>query len=471
MPDVNRFVFSQGHSGGVGMNVSFFQELLSRISDRGRQILDLSSLIGAGGEETFESMCRALVSSRGEASGVALARRILDYYKNADDEEKDAIFSFLATGFAPDPGAIQAAAKQYLENASPLALDHLALSVESKRQELLRRLNLAPGGTAALVRMREDLLPRLHPDLAPVDRDFVHLFNSWFNRGFLVLVRIAWSTPASILEKIIAYEAVHEIKGWEDLRRRLDPHDRRCFAFFHPALVDEPLIFVEVALGNEIPGSIQTLLESDGGPENADPEPAVAVFYSISNCQKGLRGISFGNFLIKQVVEDLTKELPSLRTFVTLSPVPAFKSWFYRAFDSGGLPYLTEPQKRQIEKMRSEGWSEDEEVQDELGPAISAAAAHYFLLAKDRSGKPLDPVARFHLGNGARLERINWLGDTSEKGVQQALSLMVNYRYDLRDIERNHEAYVNNGTVTASKSVRSLLLLPEKARALVPAQE
>jgi malonyl-CoA decarboxylase len=454
------------------MEVSFFQELLSKISERGRQILDISSLIGAEEQDTFQSQCRALLSSRGEASGVALARRILDRYRDATDEEKDAIFSFLASQFVPDTAAIEKAAKAYVQEPSPQTLEQLTESVESPRQELLRRLNLAPGGTAALVHMREDLLARLkdNPALGAFDRDFIHLFSAWFNRGFLVLARMSWSSPASILEKLIHYEAVHEIQGWDDLRRRLDPHDRRCFAFFHPALNDDPLIFVAVALGNEIPGSIQTVLESHGGPENAEPEPEVAVFYSISNCQEGLRGISFGNFLIKQVVEDLTKELPSLRTFVTLSPVPGFRSWLFRAIDGKELPYLTDVQKAGLQKLRSEGWIADEAGQDALQPAILAAAAHYFLLAKDRSGRPLDPVARFHLGNGARLERINWLGDTSGKGVRQALSLMVNYRYDLRDIERNHEAYVNQGSVIASKTVRSLLLAPEKARALVPAQ-
>jgi malonyl-CoA decarboxylase len=453
------------------MNVTFFQEILSKIADRGRQILDLSALMGSGGEESFESLCQALVSSRGEASGTALARRILHRYEETSPAGKDAIFAFLASRFVPDATEIEKAAKNYLQDPGMETLERLAISVESPRQELLRRLNLAPGGTAKLVRMREDLLARLNTTLNAVDRDFVHLFSSWFNRGFLVLARISWSSPASILEKIIDYEAVHEIKGWDDLRRRLDPHDRRCFAFFHPALVDEPLIFVEVALGNDMPASIHTLLESDGGAENADPEPTVAVFYSISNCQEGLRGISFGSFLIKQVVEDLTKELPSLKTFVTLSPAPAFRSWLFRAFANGELPYLNEAQVKQLEKLRNEGWSQEEAEQDALRPTVLAAAAHYFLLAKDRAGRPLDPVARFHLGNGARLERINWLGDTSEKGVRQALSLMVNYRYDLRDIERNHEAYVNQSSVIASKPVRLLLLAPEKARALVPAQE
>src|ERR1700730_2017492 len=212
------------------MEVSFFQEILSKISDRGRQILDLSSYIGSGSGESLEDLCKALVSSRGEASGVALARSVLSHYRDATDEERDTFFAFLATHFIPVEANVERAAKAYLEVPSQQALDKLIESLDSPRQQLLRRLNLAPGGTGALVRMREDLLARLkdNPALMPIDRDFIHLFNSWFNRGFLVLSRISWSSPASILEKIIAYEAVHEIKGWDDLRRRLDPNDRRC---------------------------------------------------------------------------------------------------------------------------------------------------------------------------------------------------------------------------------------------------
>lgn len=455
------------------MEVSFFYEVLAKISERGRQILDLSSRIGAGGQESFESLCHALVSSRGEASGVALARRALDLYMAAGPDRKDAIFANLTMQFIPHKDDVEKAARDYIASPGPVTLDKLAQVVEPPRQELLRRINLAPGGTAGLVRMRQDLLARLkdNPALAPIDRDFTHLFSSWFNRGFLVLAHISWSSPASILEKIIAYEAVHEIQGWDDLRRRLDPRDRRCFAFFHPSLVDEPLIFVEVALSGSIPSSIQTLLGADAGAKSDGAAPSVAVFYSISNCQEGLRGISFGHFLIKQVAEDLAKELPSLKTFVTLSPLPGFRTWLYRALDSGEMPYLSEAQKMQLAEARELRASGEVAKLQGLKPAVMAAAAHYLLMAKDASNRPLDPVARFHLGNGARLERINWLGDTSEKGVRQALSLMVNYRYDLRDIERNHEAYVNQGSVIASKPVRSLLLAPEKARALVPAQE
>jgi malonyl-CoA decarboxylase len=454
------------------MDVSFFQEILAKISDQGRRILDLSSLTAVDDSGSLQELCQALVSSRGEASGVALASHILDLYRQAANTERDYFFSFLARHFIPDASKVQIAAAEYVRNPGREALESLMECVESPRQELFRRLNLAPGGTAALVRMRADLLKSLrqNPELASVDRDFIHLFSSWFNRGFLVLARLSWSSPASILEKIIAYEAVHKIDGWDDLRRRLDPRDRRCFAFFHPALVDDPLIFVEVALGSGIPASIRTLLNSGDAAGNAAIEPSAAIFYSISNCQEGLRGISFGNFLIKQVVEDLSRDIPSLRVFVTLSPLPGFRTWLCKALDAKELDYLTETQIVRLARLAFEGWRE-QDAQGETEPAMLAAAAHYLLLARDAGGKPLDPVARFHLGNGARLERINWLADTSDKGVQQSLSLMVNYRYDLKDIERNHEAYVNRGEIAASKSVRAYLPAPAKSRALFPAQE
>lgn len=450
------------------MNVSFFQELLGRISDRGRQLLDLS-FIGSSDPETVEDLCKALISTRGEASGVAIARQILHHYDSFDEDEKTEFLRFLANEFVHHEDEIKAAARAYIEAPSLATLTRLSEMVEPPLQEFLRRLNRAPGATPQLVRMREDLLERAKSDrtLAQADLNFIHLFSSWFNRGFLVLAKIDWSTSASILEKIIKYEAVHEIKGWDDLRRRLDPNDRRCFAFFHPALVDDPLIFVEVALEDDIPGSIQALLESDGRPRVEDAPPTTAVFYSISNCQAGLKGISFGNFLIKQVVEDLAREIPSLRTFVTLSPVPGFRSWLFRALEGGQLSYLSEDQRALLHRLKETGWADDEKTQDEARPIVRAAAAHYFLIEKDRNGRPIDAVARFHLGNGARLERINWLGDVSEKGIHQSFSLMVNYRYDLRDIERNHEAYVNSGAVAASKAVRGLLMTSSKA--LVPA--
>jgi len=449
------------------MNTSFFQELLSGIAERGRQLIDLS-IGGHSHTDSIEELARALMSSRGEAAGVALARRILNAYAALPREKRLEFFQFLNTAFAPDPQRVRAAAEHYIDAPGEQALQELTKSVEPPMWEFLRRLNMAPGATAEIVAMRTDLLDFLkdHPDLQPVDTSFVHLLTSWFNRGFLVLQRIDWSTPANILDKIIQYEAVHQIKDWSDLRRRLDPRDRRCYAFFHPSLIDEPLIFVQIALTSEIPGSIQELLSEESKMAGAR-EPSTAVFYSISNCQKGLSGISFGNFLIKQVVADLEKEMPSLRTFVTLSPLPGFRRWLERARESHDLDYLNEQQRAALDIADNDHWWSDEDSAERLRPVLMAACAHYLLLAKNASGLPADPVARFHLGNGARLERINWLGDVSEKGLRESYGLMVNYQYVLKDIERNHEALVNQGVIAASKAARGLLLTSESSKALV----
>ncbi|HEU0084305.1 MAG TPA: malonyl-CoA decarboxylase family protein, partial [Bradyrhizobium sp.] len=283
-------------------------------------------------------------------------------------------------------------------------------------------------------------------------RDVVHLLSSWFNRGFLVLRKIDWSTPAIVLEKIIRYEAVHEIRDWNDLRRRIDPVDRRCYGFFHPALVDEPLIFVEVALTETIPGAIAPLLAEDRQPVPIE-RARTAVFYSISNCQRGLGGITFGNFLIKQVVEELRRELPKLENFVTLSPVPGFMQWLKNADD---LP-LNEEDRKLFETLEQPDWVHDPELAAQLRSALEPLAAYYFLKARTAKGRLIDPVARFHLGNGARLERINWLGDVSPKALRESAGIMVNYLYRLEDIEKNHEAYANQGEVAASSAVKRLL--------------
>jgi malonyl-CoA decarboxylase len=287
----------------------------------------------------------------------------------------------------------------------------------------------------------------------------MHLLASWFNRGFLVLRRIDWSMPAIVLEKIIRYEAVHEIHDWNDLRRRIDPIDRRCYGFFHPALADEPLIFVEVALTEALPAAIAPLLAEDRRPvalENA----RTAVFYSISNCQRGLAGISFGNFLIKQVVEELSRELPKLDAFVTLSPVPGFMQWLKKAED---LPVPSED-RALFERLAEPGWQEDSALVEQLRRPIECCAAFYFLKAKRADGRPLDAVARFHLGNGARLERIHYLGDLSAKGLRDSAGLMVNYLYDLDEIEKNHEAFANQGEIAASGAVKKLLRSEAKPR-------
>ena len=456
------------------MNVSFLQELLNTVAEQSRALLP-KALFGAGAEDNVEALARALMSGRGEASGVAIARQLINRLKVASSEERKAFYTFLADELQPDAKAVADAASSYLEGPSEQSLSALQQATESPRREFFRRLNLAQGATAEIVAMRHELLRQgsSDPVAAALDGDLQYLLQTWFNRGFLVLRRIDWQTPAAILEKIIAYEAVHEIKGWDDLRRRLDPHDRRCFAFFHPALVDEPLIFVEVALMSSIPGAIAPVLEARHGA--ADDEPTTAVFYSISNCQEGLKGISFGNFLLKQVVEELVKELPTLKTFVTLSPVPHFARWLDRALANAGADNVTDDDRARLKVLRDPRWvemanqrgSQSTQVHDSL----MALAADYFLTARSRDNRPVDPVARFHLGNGARLERINWLADTSEKGLREAHGLMVNYRYDLTEIEKNHEAYAQDGTVAASRAVRGLLRPPAKPKMRAVAQE
>ncbi|MDO8875675.1 MAG: malonyl-CoA decarboxylase [Pseudolabrys sp.] len=444
------------------MNTSFFGELLQTISDRGRALLDRGrdrrGDASARSENLIE-LCEHLLSGRGEASGVALAREILGHYAELTIGPRIAFFEALAQRFGTDPARMDEAIAAWRAQPSDATAADVHAASEPRRQELFRRLNLAPGGTRALVRMREQLIDVLgkRAELAPVNDDFVHLFTSWFNRGFLVLRHIDWSTPAIILEKIIRYEAVHEIRDWDDLRRRIDPPDRRCYAFFHPALVDEPLIFVEVALERDIPGAIAPILAS-GRLEFVPLEKArVAVFYSISNCQRGLAGVSFGNFLIKQVVEEIRRELPKLTTFVTLSPVPNFARWLAREAANETSTVLNDSERAALTLMERPHWWTDPEIFTKLEDPLRRAAAFYYLRAKTPAGLPVDAVARFHLGNGARLERINWLGDTSDKAIAQGHGLMVNYLYELDDIEKNHEAYAEGRTVVASNTVQRML--------------
>src|SRR5579885_1634870 len=444
------------------MNASFFGELLQTISERGRALLGARRGLDSTRSETLVELAEHLLSGRGEASRVALAREILARYAELTTGPRIAFFEALAERFGPDTARMDKAIAAWRDEPCDETAAEVHAASEPRRQELFRRLNLAPGGTAALVRMREqlmDVLPHRDDDLGAVDADFVHLFSSWFNRGFLVLQRIDWSTPAIVLEKIIRYEAVHEIRGWDDLRSRIDPPDRRCYAFFHPALVDDPLIFVEVALTRDIPGAIAPILSSTRDVTDAD-KARTAVFYSISNCQRGLTGVSFGNFLIKQVVEEIRRELPKLSTFVTLSPVGGFAAWLARERTQEGSMALTETDKAMLAAVDEPGWWADADKAESLQDPMMRAAAWYFLRARSPRGLPLDPVARFHLGNGARLERIDWLADVSDKALAQGCGLMVNYLYDLDDIEKNHEAYAEGHTVVASSNVQRLLRAP-----------
>jgi malonyl-CoA decarboxylase len=434
---------------------AFFSDLLASISERGRTLLRRA---GSSDDKQDASdlleLCEALLSGRGEASGTAMAREVLDRYHHLDKAGRLSFFGDLARSYGPDRERLAQAIEAWRAQPNDDDASDLHFASEPRRQELIRRLNRAPGGTSELVSMRADLLDLMNgdKDLAALDRDVVHLLASWFNRGFLVLRRIDWSSPANILEKIIRYEAVHEIRDWNDLRRRIDPIDRRCYAFFHPALIDEPLIFVEVALTESIPGAIAPLLAEDRQPVPVE-RARTAVFYSISNTQRGLGGISFGNFLIKQVVEELRRELPKLENFVTLSPVPGFMHWLKQADD---VP-VSDEDRALLQHLEKPDWLENTELPTQLRSVLEPLAAYYFLKARTPKGRLIDSVARFHLGNGARLERINWLGDLSPKGLRESAGFMVNYLYRLEDIEKNHEAYANDGTVAASSAVKKLL--------------
>jgi malonyl-CoA decarboxylase len=444
---------------------NFLQDLLQSVAGQGRDLVARAfgqTLAGSVKDQNLDALVRRLLAGRGEASGVTLAREIMARFGRLEPAGKIAFLTDIAALYAPNPEAIRDAYRRFELEPGSASLRRLNEAVEPPRQEVIRRLNLAPGNTLALVRMRADLLDALpgHPDLADIDADFRHLFSSWFNRGFLVMRRIDWATPAHILEKIIRYEAVHAIDSWDELRRRLEPEDRRCFAFFHPALADEPLIFVEVALTREIPSAIQPILAADRKPIAAE-EATTAVFYSISSCQKGLAKISFGNFLIKQVAEELKREFEGLDTFVTLSPVPGFRRWLEREAES--LRLSPEHDGALSALLGTE--AVDAADLARTGPALRQALTAYLLQAKAKGGQPRDAVQRFHLGNGAQLERLHLAADLSPKGIAESFGAMVNYLYDLPMVETLHERYAETSEVAAApplaKEFAPLLVRPK----------
>ncbi|NDY93925.1 malonyl-CoA decarboxylase [Ideonella livida] len=427
--------------------------------------------------DTLLADSRLLLSLQGEASSPLIAARLTQGLRQllggGDSPALAAWFEHLAADFNPDPGAVLASAQAYARDPGAATLLPLTQLAEPPRQELFRRLNRAPGGTATLIALRRALLQRLprQPGLAMVEADLLHLLSSWFNPGFLEMRQVSWDSPAQLLEQIIRHEAVHAIDGWDDLRRRLQP-DRRCFAFFHPQLPDEPLIFVEVALVPEMANAIAPLIDKRSAP--LPPEAfKVAVFYSISNCQPGLRGVSLGNFLIKRVAERLQAEFPQLRRFCTLSPIPGFMAWLQRADAQGVPPGLKGAGARraaadlaalQAQLGAPASWpaalvppgADDAacEAQTEVQARLRRLAAHYLKTVSPTPGG--DPVARFHLDNGARLERLNVAADLSPKGLRQSAGLMVNYLYDLARIDHGHARFTQ-GQVVASPAVTALL--------------
>ena len=377
---------------------------------------------------SLPALSEQLLSNKGEVTGLSLAQQILDKFESETAENQKAFFTTLATDFDLDITSLKDALQTYQAGADKASYHALMTAASSRRQTLFKKLNELPGATQRLVNMRKTLLGLLAdtPELAVIDQDLQHLFTSWFNRGFLVLQPISWSSPAHILEKIIAYEAVHAIESWDDLRRRLQPRDRRCFAFFHPAMPDEPLIFVEIALSQDIPDSIQAIL-ADQPDASEEAAPTTATFYSISNCQIGLAGISFGNSLIKTVVAELRREFESLTQFVTLSPLPQFARWLSR---------------------------QTQEASDRDEAELTALAACYLIHEKTADGVPLDPVARFHLGNGALIHALHADADTSENGQSRSHGVMVNYLYDLKQLEANHQKFVTDGDIACSNKVK-----------------
>lgn len=401
------------------------------------------------------AFCHALLSERGEVSEAALAREALSAYRELPETGRALFFDFLASEFAPDQDAVVSAFNRYRADPKPQNLTALQRTIEPPRQEMLRRLNTAPGATATLVAMRSHLLEGLktHPEWQAIDSDLIHLFTAWFNRGFVTLQRIDWRTSALVLERLARYEAVHAVAGWRDLHRRLEA-DRRCFAFFHPALPDEPLIFIEVALTRGMSDTVRPLLDLEAPV--ADPHTAdTAVFYSITNCQQGLRGIHFGNLLIKRVAERLGQEFPRLKNFATLSPVPGFRAWLGTIGKELGGLQGGRAVSDALNRLEEPNWHRNERLAQQMQNALIPLCAYYLIHAR-HDGEALDAVARFHLGNGASLERINWLADTSKRGVQQSAGLMVNYLYRLEDVEENHEIYVKEHRVAASRQVSKL---------------
>ena len=423
---------------------NFFNDLINSLFDKPNKKKSFNFFSDKKKILSTKDFIDNVALAKGEVSALGYAEFLMQHCEKLDEKELITFFKLMRENFDISSLELSQAVDEYKVNSNSENLITLMKFSEPKRREIFRRCNGISRGTIRLVNLRKRLLGILkkNPELKAVDYDLVYLFKNWFNRGFLILRPINWETPAHILEKIIAYEAVHEINSWDELRLRLAPKDRRCFAFFHPAMQDEPIIFVEVALMKNIPSKIQDVLEEKR--DFLEPDEAnVAVFYSISNCQKGLSGISFGNFLIKQVANDLKFEFNNIKKFVTLSPVPGLRNWIKN--------------KKPKFEMTLEKFKKSEQFL-KVEPSLMNCAGNYFLNSDRSDGMPNDPVARFHLGNGASLEQINYLGDTSLNGLNLSGGLMVNYLYDLDKVEENHEAYTSENKLNISKNAKKDLI-------------
>ena len=424
--------------------IKFFQELINSLFEKPKINKSLNFLFDKKKPLTTSEYVENVASAKGEVSALGHAELLISHCEQLNDRELINFFQLLRKNYEINSDDLYLATQNYKSEKTSENLVELMKLSEPLRRDIFTRCNGITKGTIKLVNLRKRLLELIikKPELKAVDYDLVYLFKNWFNRGFLILRPINWETPAHILEKIIAYEAVHEINSWDELRARLAPKDRRCFAFFHPAMHDEPIIFVEVALTKEIPSNIQNVLQKERvflEPEEAN----VAVFYSISNCQKGLTGISFGNFLIKQVATDLGHEFKNLNSFVTLSPIPGFRKWMRNKYPKLDLKIAKIKKSDQLSKIKDD---------------LLTCLGEYFFKSERSDKMPNDPVARFHLGNGASLEQINFLGDVSQNGIELSGGLMVNYLYDLEKVEQNHEIFVSEKKINISKNAKNSLM-------------
>lgn len=435
--------------------MGWISKLFDSVSERGREIWQQESRDDKTSSGSLADACRNLLSRQGDAVALAIAKEILQRYQHASNDEKLSFFHFLQT-LQPDFNQISQLSHACAELKSPQSYQELCTAFSGGRKDLFELLNVPGLGTASLVSLREDLLKamRTHPDLKVVDVDLQSTLQSWFNRGFLEFRSITWETPAYILEKLIEYEAVHEIQDWDELKRRLEV-DRDCFAFFHPALPGEPLIFVQVAYTRGISGDVSPFLNKDTPIDEADAADS-AIFYSISNCQKGLKGISFGNFLIKQVVQEILQKRPTIQQFSTLSPMPALTLALSRGLIDEEALVTIAGKKTTLLKQQYDVDSLTElltekagllEHNDDQTSAWLEEVGLYYLAQIKKGSEPFDPVARFHLSNGASIYRINPFANTRPYGLKSSAGLMVNYIYELDQVEINHEHFKQNGTI------------------------
>ena len=430
------------------------KEIISSIADVGQKIFK-KSIVKKNDLESIISLCDDLISNKGAAFGITVARDITDLYQTLSPQNKLLFFKKINEKFKPNHSKVIEAIDLYKAEQNDKNLFKLFITSEGQRRELFRRMNMSPNGISTIVSFREDLLKILNEnkELKPLDNDLRELFKSWFNPGFLKLAKITWDTKAAVLEKIIQYERVHKIKDMNELKRRLG-EDRRFFSYFHPALEDEPIIFVQVALTNGLGKSIQEIMKpSSEGAKKYD----TATFYSISNCQEGLSRVTLGNFLIKRVVYEIQEELPNIKNFGTLSPIPGFRDWFITLDEKiiqnilGKIPYSN------ISFLKSSSLKIGDGRIVSNKHAIIKLVAHYLMNEKNKKSRPINDVCRFHLGNGAIIDDININANISEVGFRRSFGVMVNYLYELKNIEKNHEDYINNKKIIISDQLKKKL--------------